>query len=76
MSEKAKGKRYTEKEKARILSHVDKVNATIPKDVKPEDVTMDLAVAWIADKAAKKGGRKKAPPPRHSHEYHPPGPPP
>ena len=27
MSEKAKGKRYTEKEKARILSHVDKVNA-------------------------------------------------
>ena len=28
MSEKAKGKRYTEKEKARILSHVDKVNAT------------------------------------------------
>jgi len=39
----------------------EKVNATIPKDVKPEDVTMDMAVGWIAEKAAKAGGRKKAP---------------
>ncbi len=39
----------------------DKVNATIPKDVKPEDVTMDMAVQYIAEKAAKKGGRRKAP---------------
>jgi len=39
----------------------DKVNATIPKDVKPEDVTMEMAVGWIVEKAAKKGGRKKAP---------------
>jgi len=39
----------------------EKVNATIPKDVKPEDVTMDMAVGWIVEKAAKVGGRKKAP---------------
>ncbi|MDU8926103.1 type I DNA topoisomerase [Alisedimentitalea sp. MJ-SS2] len=41
----------------------EKVNATLPKDVKPEDMTMDMAVALIAEKAAKKGGtRKKATP--------------
>ena len=41
----------------------EKVNATLPKDVKPEDVTMDMAVQLIAEKAAKKGGgrKKKAP---------------
>ncbi|MDP7149535.1 MAG: type I DNA topoisomerase [Paracoccaceae bacterium] len=39
----------------------DKVNATLPKDIKPEDVTMDMAVALIADKAAKKGTKRKAP---------------
>jgi len=39
----------------------EKVNATLPKDVKAEDVTMDMAVALIAEKAAKKGGKKKAP---------------
>ena len=42
----------------------DKINATIPKDVKPQDVTMDLAVQLIAERAAKKGkkpARKKAP---------------
>jgi len=38
----------------------EKVNATIPKDVKPEEVTMEMAVGWIAEKAAK-GGKKKAP---------------
>ncbi|QGX97549.1 type I DNA topoisomerase [Roseovarius faecimaris] len=40
-----------------------KVNATLPKGVEPGDVTMDMAVALIAEKAAKKGkGRKKAAP--------------
>jgi len=39
----------------------EKVNATLPKDVKAEDVTMDMAVALIAEKASKKGGKKKAP---------------
>ncbi|MAM60759.1 type I DNA topoisomerase [Maritimibacter sp. UBA3975] len=37
-----------------------KVNATLPKDTKPEDVTMEMAVELIAEKATKKGkGRKK-----------------
>jgi len=39
----------------------EKVNATLPKDVKAEDVTMDMAVALIAEKASKKSGKKKAP---------------
>jgi len=40
----------------------DKVNATLPKGVEPSDVTMDMAVELIAEKAAKKGrGRKTAP---------------
>ena len=39
----------------------EKVNATLPKDVKPEDVTMDMAIALIAEKAAKKGTKRKAP---------------
>ncbi|WP_095588766.1 type I DNA topoisomerase [Actibacterium ureilyticum] len=38
----------------------EKVNATLPKDVEPADVTMEMAVALIAEKAAKKGGGKKA----------------
>ena len=38
-----------------------KVNATLPKGTEPVDVTMEMAVALIAEKAAKKGGRKKAP---------------
>ena len=32
-----------------------KVNATIPKGVEPGDVTMEMAVELIAEKAAKKG---------------------
>ena len=36
----------------------EKVNATIPKDVKPEDVTMEMAIELIADREAK-GGKKK-----------------
>jgi len=35
-----------------------KINATLPKDVKPEDLTMDMAVQLIAEKAAKGGGKK------------------
>ena len=36
----------------------DKVNATLPKGTEPADVTMDMAVALIAEKAAK-GGKKR-----------------
>ncbi len=36
-----------------------KVNATLPKGTEPGDVTMEVAVALIAEKAAKKGGRRK-----------------
>jgi DNA topoisomerase-1 len=40
----------------------DKINATIPKESKPEDVTMAMAVELITERAAKTGkGRKKAP---------------
>ena len=40
----------------------EKVNATLPKGIEPADVTMEMAVELIAEKAAKKGkGRKKAP---------------
>jgi len=38
----------------------DKVNATLPKDVEPADVTMEMAVKLIDEKAAKKGGKKTA----------------
>ncbi|MEL6617580.1 MAG: type I DNA topoisomerase [Pseudomonadota bacterium] len=37
-----------------------KVNATIPKGTEPEQVTMDMAVQLIAEKAPKKKTRKKA----------------
>jgi len=36
-----------------------KINATLPKTQKPEDVTLEQAVVMIAEKAAK-GGKKKA----------------
>ena len=40
----------------------EKINATLPKDVEPDTVTMDMAVALIAEKAAKSGkGKRKAP---------------
>ena len=42
------------------VSH-GKVNDTVPKEIKPEDVTLEQAVAWIAEKAAKgstKGTKK------------------
>ena len=39
----------------------EKVNATLPKDVEPANVTMEMAVALIAEKATKKGTKRKAP---------------
>ena len=36
----------------------EKINATIPKGTKPEDVTIEMALEYIAEKQAK-GGRKK-----------------
>lgn len=38
-----------------------KVNATLPKGTEPADVTPEMAIAMITEKAAKKGGRKAAP---------------
>ncbi|MCV2888252.1 type I DNA topoisomerase [Ruegeria aquimaris] len=40
----------------------EKVNATLPKDVEPANVTMEMAVALIAEKSTKKGTKKKAAP--------------
>ena len=38
------------------------VNATVPRDVKPDELTVDQAVALLAERAAKGGGKKpKAP---------------
>jgi DNA topoisomerase I len=37
----------------------EKVNATLPKDTKPEDLTMEMAIALIAEKAAKKKPARK-----------------
>ena len=37
-----------------------RVNATLPKSVKPEEVTLDQAVDLIAQKAAKGGGKGRA----------------
>jgi len=36
-----------------------KVNATIPKDIKPEDVTVEQALEWIAARAAATGTKTK-----------------
>jgi len=38
-----------------------KVNATIPKDTKPEDVTLDQAIALLAARAEAAGSKKKTP---------------
>ncbi|MFV0244762.1 MAG: type I DNA topoisomerase [Qingshengfaniella sp.] len=41
----------------------EKINATLPRDLEPEDVTMDQAIALLAERAAKSGKktpRKKA----------------
>jgi DNA topoisomerase-1 len=39
----------------------EKVNATVPKGTEPADVTMELAVELIAERAAKSGKKKAAP---------------
>ena len=36
-----------------------KINATLPKDVAVEDITLEAALALIAEKTGKKGGAKK-----------------
>ena len=40
----------------------EKVNATIPKDIKPGDVTQEIAIQLVNERADKKGTRKKAAP--------------
>ncbi|WP_050603193.1 type I DNA topoisomerase [Ruegeria sp. 6PALISEP08] len=40
----------------------EKVNATIPKDIKPEDVTQEMAIELVNERASKKGTKKKAAP--------------
>ncbi|TQS73815.1 type I DNA topoisomerase [Rhodobacteraceae bacterium] len=40
----------------------EKINATIPNGIEPEDVSVEQALEWIAEKAAKSGTRKKAAP--------------
>jgi DNA topoisomerase-1 len=36
------------------------INATVPRDLKPEELTLEQAVALLADRAAKGGGKKTA----------------
>jgi DNA topoisomerase-1 len=37
----------------------DKINATLPKGVEPADVTMEMALQLLEEKAAKKGGKRR-----------------
>lgn len=37
----------------------NKVNASLPEDMKPEDVTLEQALAWVNEKAPKKKANKK-----------------
>jgi len=34
------------------------VNATVPRDIKPEELTLDQAISLLAERAAKGGGKK------------------
>jgi DNA topoisomerase-1 len=36
----------------------EKINATLPKDVEPEKITAEMALALIVEKASKAGGKK------------------
>ena len=36
------------------------INATVPRDIKPEELTLDQAVSLLAERAAKGGGKKPA----------------
>jgi DNA topoisomerase-1 len=36
------------------------INATVPRDLKPEELTLDQAVALLAERAAKGPGKKPA----------------
>ena len=36
----------------------EKINATLPKDVEPEKITAEMALALIVEKASKSGGKK------------------
>ncbi|MDP1966903.1 MAG: topoisomerase C-terminal repeat-containing protein, partial [Reyranella sp.] len=36
------------------------INATVPNDIKPEELTLDHAVSLLAERAAKGGGKKPA----------------
>ena len=50
----------------------EKVNATIPKDIKPEDVTQEMAIELVNERAAKKGTKKKAAPKKKPARRKPP----
>ena len=39
----------------------EKVNATLPKEIDPKDLTVEKAIELVNEKAASKGKRKKAP---------------
>jgi DNA topoisomerase-1 len=36
------------------------INATVPNDIKPDELTLDHAVSLLAERAAKGGGKKPA----------------
>ena len=40
------------------------INATVPNDIKPEELTLDQAVSLLAERAAKGGGKKPGARPR------------
>ena len=39
----------------------EKINATLPKDIEPASLTMEMAMQLISEKSAKKGTKRKAP---------------